>query len=171
VDVGGLGLVVRDVFPPVIRTREPSGRRVSDELRHLKRQGLAGRTKVLLQLAYWPKLLEAVLLQEKRDLMLEQKRKKTQEVRAANRRARLQTDGTPGPAPALPALPESSADAVAPAAAAASGPLVAAAAAPVPSPDSESDGEWVQLSDEDDDSSSLEMEVSAVSAADRGPGQ
>ena len=63
--VNVVGLQVRDVYQVRLRRTEPSGRRVAREVSDLRRANPEGRAKAILKMAYWPKLLEAVLVAER----------------------------------------------------------------------------------------------------------
>ena len=59
------GLIVLDVFPSAYRWKEPSEGRVQWELGQLKGATAGQRAVRLIKMAYWPKLLERVLREEK----------------------------------------------------------------------------------------------------------
>jgi hypothetical protein len=74
-------LTVGDVFPSTLRYTVPSVRRVEEELHKLVVALPGERARLLLRMCYWPKLLEAVLIQEK-------KAEQTQRARDRRQRAR-----------------------------------------------------------------------------------
>ena len=93
-DVGGdstpvvvTNLTVGDVFPRTLRYTVPSVRRVEEELHRLVVALPGERARLLLRMCHWPKLLEAVLTQEKN---AEQKQ------RARDRRQRARDFFAPG---------------------------------------------------------------------------
>ena len=71
-------LVVADVYPGTLRYTVPSARRVAEELHNLVRALPGERARLLVKMAYWPKLLEAVVVQEKNDEKLERARLRRQ---------------------------------------------------------------------------------------------
>ena len=71
-------LVVADVFPGTLRYTVPSARRVAEELHNLVRALPGERARLLVKMTYWPKLLEAVVVQEKKDEQLERARLRRQ---------------------------------------------------------------------------------------------
>ena len=72
------GLHIGDVFPATLRYTIPSARRVADELHHLVKALPGERARLLVKMCYWPKLLEAVVTQEKKDEQLERARLRRQ---------------------------------------------------------------------------------------------
>jgi hypothetical protein len=72
-------LTVGDVFPSTLRYTVPSARRVEEELHKLVVALPGERARLLVKMCYWPKLLEAVVIQE---------RKAEQTQRARDRRQR-----------------------------------------------------------------------------------
>jgi hypothetical protein len=182
--VGGLfapvhpvGLVVMDVYPQRLRITEPSRHGVAKWLRQLRSQTPSGRVKVLLHLTHWPKLLEAVLVEEKRLFVLEHKRLKTRDARADQKRARVQREASePAASAAAAACGAAAASEPAASAAAAAGPCASASAAsasasaapasasaaPV-SPDV-SHADLFDSDSDDDLSSDLELEVMHAAA-------
>ena len=90
-------LVVADVFPGTLRYTVPSARRVAEELHNLVRALPGERARLLVKMAYWPKLLEAVVVQEKNDEKLE---------RARLRRQRDKQLKVSAPAAVVPPEPE-----------------------------------------------------------------
>jgi len=72
------GLHIADVFPATLRYTIPSGRRVAEELHHLERALPGERARLLVKMCYWPKLLEAVVTQEKKDEQSERARLRRQ---------------------------------------------------------------------------------------------
>jgi hypothetical protein len=59
-------LTVGDVFPSTLRYTVPSVRRVEEELHKLVVALPGERARLLLRMCYWPELMEAVLIQEKK---------------------------------------------------------------------------------------------------------
>jgi hypothetical protein len=98
------GLVVADIFPCHLRLTEPHARRVLQELKLLRETDGDGaaRVRALLKLHYWPKLLEAVLVEERTLLANERKRKLQQERRDRKRAALDGPDVLPRSPPPLP---------------------------------------------------------------------
>ena len=90
-------LVVADVYPGTLRYTVPSARRVAEELHNLVRALPGERARLLVKMAYWPKLLEAVVVQEKNDEKLE---------RARLRRQRDKQLKVSAPAAVVPLEPE-----------------------------------------------------------------
>ena len=72
------GLQIADVFPATLRYTIPSVRRVAEELHHLVRALPGERARLLVKMCYWPKLLEAVVTQEKKDEQSERARLRRQ---------------------------------------------------------------------------------------------
>ena len=72
------GLQIADVFPATLRYTIPSVRRVAEELHHLVRALPGERARLLVKMCYWPKLLEAVVTQEKKDEQTERARLRRQ---------------------------------------------------------------------------------------------
>ena len=72
------GLQIADVFPATLRYTIPSVRRVAEELHHLVRALPGESARLLVKMCYWPKLLEAVVTQEKKDEQSERARLRRQ---------------------------------------------------------------------------------------------
>ena len=72
------GLEVGDVFPNTLRYTKPSARRVEEELHKLVRALPGERARLLVKMCYWPKLLDAVATQEKKDEQSERARLRRQ---------------------------------------------------------------------------------------------
>jgi hypothetical protein len=72
------GLQLADVFPATLRYTIPSVRRVAEKLHQLVRALPGERARLLVKMCYWPKLLEAVVTQEKKDEQSERARLRRQ---------------------------------------------------------------------------------------------
>ena len=83
-------LVVGDVFPGSLRHTVPSSRRVQEELHALVRALPGERARLIVKMSYWPKLLETVLVQEKKEDQAERTRLRGQAARERIVQARLQ---------------------------------------------------------------------------------
>ena len=75
------GLQIADVFPATLRYTIPSARRVADELQQLVKALPGERARLLVKMCYWPKLLDAVVTQEKKDEQSERARLRRQRDR------------------------------------------------------------------------------------------
>ena len=74
-------LTVGDVFPGTLRYTVPSARRVEEELHKLVVALPGERARLLVKMCYWPKLLEAVVIQEKKDEQTQRARDRRQRDR------------------------------------------------------------------------------------------
>ena len=72
------GLQIGGVFPATLRYTIPSARRVADELQQLVKALPGERARLLVKMCYWPKLLDAVVTQEKKDEQSERARLRRQ---------------------------------------------------------------------------------------------